>query len=581
MSLTILGIGCYYHDSSAVLIKDGNVVAAAQEERFSRKKHDVSFPKEAIEFCLKSRDLTIEDVDHVAFYEKPLLKFDRFISQVLDGFPKTTKLFLKNTPSWFTKKLRLSKVLKKEIGYKGDIFYVPHHLSHAANSFLMSPFKQAAIVNIDGVGEWATTTYGVGNGKDIDLKKQINFPDSLGLLYSTITAYLGFRVNNSEYKVMGLSPYGKMDRKENRYYSKLKKVIDLNEDGSFEMDMDYFDYHYKERMPSKKMTVLLEGPVRKFDSELTQRHKDIAAALQMIYEDALFNILNFVQEETGLSKLVLGGGNALNSVANGKILKKTKFDDFWIPPAPGDGGSAMGAAAYSYSCILNRERVKEFKNPFLGPGYADEDIKYFLDKHNINYTRLKRDEKIDKASQMIADGRVIAWFDGRMEWGPRALGARSILCDPTNPKMKEVLNKKVKHRESFRPFAPVVCMEDVDKFFELEDPPVPSEYMLGVYQVKKEKRSEIPSVVHVNGSGRLQALRREVNPDYYDLVKKFGELSGTPVLINTSFNIRGEPIVCSPFDAYKCMMGTGIDSLFMGSFLINRSENPRDIWNSD
>ncbi len=579
MSLNILGIGCYYHDSSAVLMRDGEVVSGAAEERFTRKKHDISFPKNAIDFCLQSQDLSMEDVDYVAFYEKPVLKFDRFISQSLDNFPKAAKLFLKNTPSWFTKKLRLRKKLKKS-GYKGELFFIPHHLSHAANSFLFSPFNQAAVVNIDGVGEWATTSYGVGKGKEISLKKEINFPDSLGLLYSTITAYLGFRVNNSEYKVMGLSPYGEMDRDKNRYYSKLKKVIELNEDGSFEMDMSYFEYHYKERMPSNKMCKLLEGSVRKFDAELTQRHKDIAAALQMVYEDALFNILDFVQSETGCKKLVLGGGNALNSVANGKILKNTSFDDFWIPPAPGDGGSSMGAAAYTHTAILNNDKVKRFKSPFLGPGFTDEEIKNFLDKNNINYKKLKREEKIEEAAKMIDKGEVIAWFDGRMEWGPRALGARSILCDPTNPRMKDILNKKVKHRESFRPFAPVIPIEDVSEYFELEEPPVPAEYMLGVYQIKEQKREDIPSVVHVDGSGRLQALRREMNPDYYDLIKKFEEFSETPILINTSFNIRGEPVVCTPYDGYRCMMGTGIDSLFMGNFLIRSEDNQRDAWDS-
>lgn len=576
----ILGIGCYYHDSSAVLMRDGEVVAAAAEERFSRKKHDTSFPEEAIRFCLQSQDLEMDQIDYIAFYEKPVLKFERFISQTLEGFPKTTKLFLKNTPSWFTKKLRVPKKLKKEFGYKGELFFIPHHLSHAANSFLMSPYKEAAVVNIDGVGEWATTSYGVGGGNEVDLQKQINFPDSLGLLYSTITAYLGFRVNNSEYKVMGLSPYGKMDRNENEYYSKLKRVIDFNEDGSFAMDMKYFDYPYLERMPSGEMCELLEGPIRKFGGPLTQRHKDIAAALQMIYEDGLFNILNFAHRETGLSKLVLGGGSALNSVANGKIIENTPFEDFWIPPAPGDGGSAMGAAAYSFSCILEKGRPDKFENPFLGPGFSTDEIQLFLDENSINYTKLNRGEKIEKAARMISEGKIISWFDGKMEWGPRALGARSILCDPTNPRMKEILNKKVKHREAFRPFAPVVCMDDVSDYFELENPPTPSEYMLGVYQIKEDKRSEIPSVVHVNGSGRLQALRREINPDYYDLVKRFGEISGTPVLINTSFNVRGEPIVCNPLDGYKCMMGTGIDALFVDKFLILKDKNKRDAWNS-
>ncbi len=569
-----MGIGCYYHDSSAALLKDGKVVAAVQEERFTRKKHDISFPEKAINFCLESENLEMEDIDYVSFYEKPVLKFERFISQTLENYPKTIKLFLKKTPTWFTKKLYLPKTLKK-MGYKGRIFFVPHHYSHAANSFFFSPFEEAAIVNIDGVGEWATTSYGSGYKTEIELFKRINFPHSLGLLYSTITAYLGFKVNNSEYKVMGLSPYGLMDRKKNEYYLKLREVIDLKDDGSFSLDMRYFEYHYKERMPSKKMMELLEGGIREPESEITERHKNIAAALQMIYEDALFNILNHVKRETGLKNLVLGGGSALNSVANGKILKNTDFDDLWIPPDPGDGGSALGAAAYAHTSKLKGGRVKKFVNADLGPGFEKEEIRSFLDEEDIDYYEFSsRKEKLERAAKIINDGKVIAWFDGRMEWGPRALGFRSILCDPTRVEMKKILNEKVKHREPFRPFAPVLPKENVADFFEIQDPiPEPAEYMLMVYPVKKDKRKKIPAVVHVDGSGRLQALRKKFNPDYYELIKEFEKLSGVPVLINASFNVRGEPIVCTPSDAYKCMAGTGIDALFMGDFLIVKKDN--------
>ena len=572
--LNILGISCYYHDASACLIQDGKVTAAAQEERFTRKKHDTSFPLNSINFCLESQNVKIEDISCIAFYEKPLLKFDRFISQSIESFPKTVKLFLREVPFYFTEKLRVSRKVKKTLNYKGEVFFIKHHLSHAAGSFLLSPFKEAAIVTIDGVGEWETTTYGTGNGSKINLIKKIDFPHSLGLLYSTITAYLGFKVNDSEYKVMGLGAYGKKDRSKNKYYAKLSKVIDFKRDGSFSMNLEYFSYHHQDKMPSAGLCDLLEGKVRRAGSELQERHKDIAAALQMLYEDVFFNILNYVQKETGMENLVLGGGCALNSVANGKILRKTGFKNVWIPPDPGDGGSSMGAAAYGYSVILKRGRTETFNNPYLGPAYSDKEIKIFLEGKNIDYRFFQnKEEKIKTASKMIHEGKVIAWFQGNMEWGPRALGARSILADPTNPDMKDILNKKVKHRETFRPFAPVVCKEDVDIFFENDKPlPVPTEYMLMVYQIKKDYRDKISSVVHVDGSGRLQVIKRESNPEYYDLIKEFGKISGIPLLINTSFNVRGEPIVCTPDDAYECMMGTEIDCLFIGNYLVCKKE---------
>lgn len=578
--LNILGISCYYHDASACLIQDGKLTVAAQEERFTRKKHDTSFPINAINFCLTSQNITIDNIHHVAFYEKPLLKFDRFLSQSIEGFPKTVKLFLREVPFYFTKKLRISKKFKKALKYKGEVFFLKHHLSHAATSFLLSPFKEAAIVTIDGVGEWETTTYGIGKNTKINLIKKIDFPHSLGLLYSTITAYLGFKVNNSEYKVMGLSAYGKMNRNKNDYYTKIRKVIDLKKDGSFSMNLDYFSYCYQKRMPSVKLCNLLGGNVRKAGSELEERHKDIAAALQMVYEDALFNILNCVQRETGIENLVLGGGCGLNSVANGKILKKTNFKNLWISPDPGDGGSSIGAAAYAYSVILRRNRTQPFCSPYLGPAYSNKEIKLFLEDKDICYhTFHNREEKIKTAARMIYEDKIIAWFQGSMEWGPRALGTRSILANPTNPDMKDILNKKVKHREVFRPFAPVVCREDVKTFFEIDELlPIPAEYMLMVYPIKNSYHDRIPAVTHIDGTGRLQVIKRESNPDYYDLIKEFGKLSGISILINTSFNVKEEPIVCTPHDAYKCMMGTGIDTLFMGDFLIYREENKKDIW---
>lgn len=578
----ILGISCYYHDSSAALLKDGKIVAAAQEERFTRKKHDTGFPTKSVEFCLSSQKITIDQIDYIAFYEKPLLKFERLLHQHIEEFPKSYLTFAGSIPSWFNEKLRVVKKIKKELKYKKDILFLDHHMAHAA-SFLISPFKKAAILTVDGVGEWTTTAYGVGNENKINLLKEIQFPHSLGLLYSTITAYLGFSVNNSEYKVMGLAPYGNMDKKTNKYYEKLKKVIEQKEDGSYRFDMSYFVYTYKNRMPSQKLCDLLEGPVRNPESELTQRHQDIAAALQMILEEAVIKILNHLHKVTGEDNLVLSGGVALNSVMNGKILSNTPFKKIWAQPDPGDGGTSVTAAAYAYNAILDKKRVYVLKDPYLGPSYSRDEIKKFLEDNKITYSEFKNDkEMVKNVAKLIYGNNVMGWFQLGMEWGPRALGARSILSNPTNKDMQEILNLKVKHREKFRPFAPVVCEEDAKKYFECDSPvPIPTDFMLMVYPVKKQWRKKIPAVTHVDGSGRLQTVRRFQNAKYYDLIKAFGKLSGVPILINTSFNIRGEPIVCSPFDAYKCMMGTGIDYLVMDNFLINRKENERDAWDSE
>lgn len=579
----VLGISCYYHDSSAAIIKDGKLVAAAQEERFTRKKHDTSFPIKAIEYCLKSQNISINEVDHIGFYEKPFVKFERVLSQHLEMFPLSLKTFISSIPSWINEKLRVTKIIKKKLKYKGDILFIEHHLAHAAGSFLVSPYKKAAICTIDGVGEWTTTAYGIGKGNDIKLLKEIKFPSSLGLLYSTITAYLGFSVNNSEYKVMGLSPYGDRNKKTNSYYMKLKRVIDLKEDGSFRLDMGYFIYHYADRMPSKKMCKLLGGPIRKPESDLTKRHKDIAAALQLVYEESLFKIMNHLYNETKCENLVLGGGCGLNSVANGKILKNSPFKNIWLQPDPGDGGTSIGAAFYIYNTILGKERNYVLKDAFLGPKFSRKKIKEFLDESKIKYSEFKDNEELTKeTAKLIFNSNVIGWFQGGMEWGPRALGARSILSNPANPKMQEILNLKVKHREKFRPFAPVVCEDDALKYFDCDKPiPEPTDFMLMVYPIRKEWHKKIPAVTHVDGSGRLQSIRHHQNPLYYNLIKEFGKLSKIPILINTSFNIRGEPIVCTPYDAYKCMMGTGIDYLVIGNFLVKRDDNPKDMWDSE
>ena len=579
----VLGISCFYHDSSASLVKDGKIVAAAQEERFTRKKHDTSFPVNAIEHCLKSQNITIEDIDHIGFYEKPLLKFERLLHQHIEKFPLSYKTFLSGLPSWLNEKLRVIKQVRKKLKYKKDVLFIEHHLAHAASTFLPSPFKKAAILSVDGVGEWTTTTYGLGNDKDITLHKEIKFPSSLGLLYSTITAYLGFSVNNSEYKVMGLSSYGNMDKKTNPYYEKLKQVLDIKEDGSYRFDMSYFVYHFANKMPSKKLSKLLGGPIRKPESTLTSRHKDIAAAAQLITEEVMTKMINHIHKVTKCDNLVLAGGVGLNSVYNGKILRNTPFKRIWIQPDAGDGGTSLGAALYVYNTILGNKRNYILKDAYLGPGFSSQEVKDFLDKNKINYTEIKDSKKLVKeTAKLIKENKVIGWFQGKMEWGPRALGARSILSNPTNIDMQEILNLKVKHREKFRPFAPVVCEEDAQKYFECDEPiPEPTDFMLMVYPIKKQYHKKIPAVTHVDGSGRLQTIRRPQNPLYYDLIKEFGKLSGTPILINTSFNIRGEPIVCTPEDAYRCMMGTGIDLLVIDKFLVKREENPQHIWDSE
>lgn len=579
----ILGIDCYYHDSAACLLKDGSIVAAVEEERLSRKKHDSGFPILAVDDCLKSQKITIEDIDYIGFYEKPLLKFERVLWQHLAMFPKSYLTFVRSMPSWVNQKLHILKHIRKKLKFKKDVLFLEHHLAHAASVFLPSPFEEAAIVTVDGVGEWTTTAYGMGKGNDIHLNKEIRFPHSLGLLYSTITAYLGFSVNNSEYKVMGLSPCGDQNPLTNPFYKKLRQVIDIKEDGSYRLDLSYFLYHYKHQMPAQKLCDLLGGPIFPREGLLTDRHKDIAAALQMITEETLTLLLRYVYQMTHQKKLVMAGGVALNSVYNGKILEKTPFKDLWIQPNASDGGSSMGAACYIYHSLLGHPRTSPLKSAYLGSEFNDQEIQTTLDQYGIRYHHLLNDDDICcTTAKLIYENKVIGWSQGRMEWGPRALGGRSILANPCHPEMQKILNEKVKHREPFRPFAPVVCAEDAPIYFECPEPvPAPSDYMLMVYPIRKEYRKKIPAVTHVDGSGRVQTVHRHQHPLYYDTIKEFGKLSGIPMLVNTSFNIRGEPIVCNPYDAYKCMMGTSIDSLVIGHFLIHRQENLQHIWNSE
>ncbi|MBI4918419.1 carbamoyltransferase [archaeon] len=570
----VLGISCYYHDSAACLIKDGLIIAAAEEERFTRKKHDTSFPIKAIEYCLKEAGITVKELNHVAFYEKPLVKFERLINQHIEMFPRSFPMFFQAMPNWLSEKLRLPAVIRKKLKYKKSVFYIEHHMTHAASSFLVSPFKEAAILTVDGIGEWDSTTLGYGKENDIRIIKRLKFPHSLGLLYSTVTAFLGFSVNNSEYKVMGLAPYGKPN-----YYEEFKKIIDIKEDGSYALNMDYFVFHYKKTMPSKKFEELF-GPARTKESLLTQRHKDIAASLQKITEEVMFKMLNHLHKITGSDNLCIAGGVALNSVANGKIKANTPFKEIFINPAAGDAGGSMGAALYAYNTILGNSRKQEFNSPYLGPGFSNNYIQAFLEKNEIIHYRFKSDEElIKKTAELIFKNNVIGWFQGRMEWGPRALGSRSILSNACNTQMKDILNAKVKHREMFRPFAPVISEEDALDWFEMDKKDEP--FMLFVYPIKEEKRKLIPAVTHVDGSGRLQTINKTQNSRYYGVIKEFEKYSGIPILINTSFNIRGEPIVCTPYEAYKCMMGTGIDYLIMGDFLIKREDNPQHLWDSE
>ena len=509
-----LGISCFYHDAAACLMKDGIVVAAAEEERFTRKKHDTSFPINAIEYCLKEGNIDIKQINCIGFYEKPLLKFERLLSQHLEMFPISLWTFYKALPSWLNEKLRIPTIIRKRLKYGGDVLFIEHHLAHAASAFLVSPFEEAAILTVDGVGEWATASYGYGKGNEITLLRELRFPHSVGLLYSTVTAHLGFSVNNSEYKVMGLSPYGKPD-----YYDKFKKVVDVKEDGSIEFDMSYFDYHYRLAMPSKKF-VKEFGPIRKPDEEVTQHHKDIAASLQKITEEIIFKMLNHLYNETKMKNLCMAGGVALNSVANGKITKNTPFKNVWVQPAASDAGTSLGVAAYADNAIFGNKRKYAMKSAYLGPSFSPEYIKNFLDRNNIVHKAFKNDDSIMKlTANLIYNNNVIGWFQGRMEWGPRALGARSILSNASNPKMKEILNTKVKHREHFRPFAPVISKEDVHDYFEIDKDEEP--FMLFVYPFKESRKKLVPSVVHVDGTGRLQTTSKEENRLYYWVIKEF------------------------------------------------------------
>jgi carbamoyltransferase len=563
--LNILGISCFYHDSAACLIQDGHVVAAASEERFTRKKHDEGFPHKAVEYCLKAGKIEAKDLDYVGFYDKPVLKFERLISTYLSTFPRGFFSYSKAMPVWLKEKLWIPSMIRKELNYKGKILFTEHHMSHAASAFLVSPFKEAAILTVDGVGEWATASYGVGKDRQIDLFKEIRFPHSLGLLYSAFTYYLGFKVNSAEYKVMGLAPYG-----EPKYVDQVKQLIDIKEDGSFVMDMSYFSYHYGLRMVNGRFSRLFGGPPREGESKLEQRHKDIAASVQKVTEEVMLKMAGYLHRETGMDNLCLAGGVALNCVANGRVLREGPFKDIFIQPAAGDAGGALGVAAYIYHSVLDNPRIESMEHAYLGPEYSEAEMQTMLKDYAAPAKRLERDDLVREVAGLIDGQTVIGWFQGRMEFGPRALGGRSILADARNPKNKDVVNLKIKFRESFRPFAPTVLEERISEYFEIDRP---SPYMLLVAPVREDKRV-IPSVTHVDHSARIQSINRSQNSLYYDLIKEFDRRTGVPVIINTSFNVRGEPIVCTPEDAYRCFMRTHMDYLVLGPYLLDKKNQP-------
>ena len=562
--MNILGISCYYHDAAAAIIRDGRLIAAAQEERFMRKKHDPGFPKHAIKYCLDAAGVEVNELDYVGFYDKPLIKFDRILQTYLATWPRSFPSFLKAMPIWIKEKMWIPQIIKKELGYNGPVLFCEHHLSHAAGTFLVSPFNEAAILTIDGVGEWDTTTYGVGRGNDIQIMKSICFPHSLGLFYSAFTYYLGFRVNSAEYKVMGLAPYGKP-----LYFDLImNNLIDLKENGSYKLNMDYFVYDRALTMTGKKFEQLFGKPRRVPESELTQFHKDIAASLQKVLDHVVVKMANYVYGQAKLPNLCMAGGVALNCVSNSKLLRETPFKEIFIQPAAGDAGGAVGVAFYIYNTLLGNHRTYIMKNAFLGPEYSDDEIATYFDMIGIEYKQFDKPTLLQETARLVAGQNIIGWFQGRMEFGPRALGSRSIIADARNAENWKRVNLKIKFRESFRPFAPTVLEERMKDYFEFDRT---SPYMLFVANVREDKR-KIPAITHVDGSARLQTLNREDHELYYDLIKEFERQTGCPVIINTSFNVRGEPIVCTPQDAFRCFMRTDMDYLVIGSFVLDKKK---------
>ena len=612
--MNILGISAYYHDSAACLLKNGEIIAAAQEERFTRKKHDSNFPTHAINYCLKEAQIVASEIDNVVFYEKPFVKFERLLETYLAFAPRGFLSFIKAMPLWVKYKLfqksliikELQNTLSPKVNWKDRLLFSEHHLSHAASAFYPSPFKRAAVLTLDGVGEWTTTSLAVGKDRNLKVIKEIHFPHSLGLLYSAFTYYTGFKVNSGEYKVMGLAPYGKPK------YTKLikEKLITIASDGSFKMDMSYFNFATGLTMTNNKFNKLFGGPPRLPETKLTQRDMDLAASIQKVTEDIILRIAKNIAKETGERNLCLAGGVALNCVANGILLREKIFENIWIQPAAGDAGGALGAALTVWHMNQNGERNLK-KNPdsmkgsYLGPEFSDSEIKNQLKSCGAVFKKFKKDDLIDSVVSALVKKKAVGWMQGRMEFGPRALGARSIIADPRHSEMQKQLNLKVKYRESFRPFAPSVLSEHVSEWFELDEN---SPYMLIVAGVKKQKlrkmttreenlfgieklnikRSSIPAITHVDYSARIQTVHKNLNPFFHALISGFKKKTGCPLIINTSFNIRGEPIVCSPKDAFKCFMGTNLDLLAIGTYLLFKEdqheylkENYRDKYTLD
>ncbi len=593
MAIThILGISAFYHDSASCLLRDGEIVAAAQEERFTRKKGDASFPAHAVDYCLRAGGITAKDLAYVGFYDKPLLKFERILETYLGVAPRGLVSFLKAGPLWIKDKLFMERQVRGALDYDGDILYAEHHESHAASAFFPSPFSEAAILTIDGVGEWATGSFGMGRDADIELLKELRWPDSLGLLYSAFTYYAGFKVNSGEYKLMGLAPYGQPKYVEAIY----RELVDLRQDGSFTLNQKYFNYLTGLTMTNGAFDRLFGGPARVPESKLTQREMDLACSVQVVCEEIMLRMARAVHKETGAENLCLAGGVALNCVGNGRLLREGPFRRIWIQPAAGDAGGALGVA----QLIWHRHRKKPrrvqprkdgMQGAYLGPSYSPDEIERFLKMQGAAYEGVERDVLLRRVAALLAQEKVVGWFDGRMEFGPRALGARSILGDPRSPRMQAQMNIKIKFREGFRPFAPSVLRERVSDYFELDGD---SPYMLLVAPVKRERqlsmtdaqqklwgidklnvpRSDIPAVTHIDYSARIQTVAREDNPNYYDLIAAFEQATGCPVLVNTSFNVRGEPIVCTPADAYQCFMRTHIDHLVLYPFLLDKAAQP-------
>jgi carbamoyltransferase len=588
--MNILGISAYYHDSAACLVRDGHILAAAQEERFTRKKHDERFPRKAIDYCLREGGISSRQLDYVAFYEKPFIKFDRILHTFLACAPAGLRTFLKAVPLWIKDKIWMKSQLREELNFSGTILFPEHHESHAASAFFPSPFEEAAFLTVDGVGEWTTTSYGTGRGNHVELQAELRFPHSLGLLYSAFTYYAGFKVNSGEYKLMGLAPYGEPRYKEQI----LRELIDLKEDGSFRLNMGYFNYAVGLTMTNERFHRLFGGPPRQPESRLTRRHMDLARSIQEVTEEIMLRMARHVRLATGLRCLCLAGGVALNCVANGRILRERVFDQLWIQPAAGDAGGALGAALLVWFQYLGNKRKADGRKDFqraslLGPAYNEDDIRAFLNKQGVLFTELTADELPEKVADLIAAEKVVGWFQGRMEFGPRALGARSIIGDARSARMQEIMNLKIKFRESFRPFAPSVLRESVSDYFDLDEDspymlltapvapsircamPEPARQCFGLEKLL-QPRSSLPAVTHVDYSARVQTVAEEDNPVFYRMIKKFQEKHGCPVIINTSFNVRGEPIVCTPEHAYLCFMRTNMDYLVLDRFLLEKKD---------